>query len=1208
MLLVKRRMLSIFLIACLWVPGMGLSLTSRHQEQELAEADRLSVKMSQLFEAKRYDEAISLAEKVIAINEKALGPEHTRVAYSLKNLAAIYRAKEQPQRAEPLYERAMAIFDKNPGADPIDVAFTLHNLAQVYTANGHYGSADSALQRALPMFEKILGEQHPHIANVLNDQGHVSFYMRDDKRTESLLVRALTINEKVFGPNSSEVATTVNNLAELYRVKGDYVRAEPQYQRALIIYEKILGREHSYIAVVLGNLGSVYMLRGEYARAEPLVQRALAIRKKAFGPEHREVAKSLNSLASLYSDKADFITAESLYKEALAMLEKVLHPAHPEVAHVCRNLAQLYDASGDYVSAESFLYRALTIDEKTFGLEHPNVAASAEQLGRLYMRRGEHDRAEPLLQRALAISKRVFGPEHREVADSLSTLAAVHDAKGDYKSAESLSQNALAIFERSLGPDSPHVAAVLSTMAIRYAHQGDLARAERMLLRALSIDEQALGQESFQVAPTLNNLGYFYRVKGDYGAAELYYRRSLAIRERALGVEHPEVAETLNNLAVILALKGDDQAARFLYERALDIVRKTFGHENIKAAALVHNLAAAYEREGDYARALSFLQQGGEIDEKNIARLLNTGSQQHKQYYLDNFYLETASAVSLHVQNMQGSADAARLACTLILQRKGRALDAMSNQLSILRQRASPQDQKLLDQFGVTLSRLATLLVNQGQFTPEVQRAEVARLEAEQERLEDIISRRSAEFQVITQPATFDAVRQAVPSDAALVELFVYHPIKVKAKTQTEVLGASHYVAYIVRRDDVVPQWVDLGEAAGIDVLIDALRKALRDPRNRDFKQPVRKLDERVMRPIRKLLGATQRIFLAPDGDLNLIPFAALVDENGRYLIENYSINYLTSGRDLLRLQVADESRDGPKVFGDPLYDLQASVAPSPTNPRLTNAGAATNPEKQLAQALYTQTYKPLPGTRDEAAAIARLFPDSTLFTQAQATEAAIKGVNRPLVLHVATHGFFLSDQPQSSTKLRRSLSFETGSDTWQSVTENRENPLLRSGLVFSGVNQRTSGPGEDGVLTALEVAGLDLRQTKLVVLSACETGLGEVKNGAGVYGLRRALVLAGSETQVMTLWKVSDAGTRDFMVAYYARLQKGEGRTEALRQVQLAMVKNGLLPLRGAVTNGPKGKRETSDREGENRTKDYSHPYYWAAFIQSGDWRSMKK
>ncbi|MCA1556110.1 MAG: CHAT domain-containing protein, partial [Acidobacteria bacterium] len=222
-------------------------------------------------------------------------------------------------------------------------------------------------------------------------------------------------------------------------------------------------------------------------------------------------------------------------------------------------------------------------------------------------------------------------------------------------------------------------------------------------------------------------------------------------------------------------------------------------------------------------------------------------------------------------------------------------------------------------------------------------------------------------------------------------------------------------------------------------------------------------------------------------------------------------------------------------------------------------------------------------------------LPGVRVLTQSQATEAALKGVSGPRVLHVATHGFFLPDQPlEAATGETRGIKL-VGGETPAPVRV--ENPLLRSGLALEGANSRQSANGEDGILTALEAAGLDLWGTKLVVLSACETGVGEIKSGEGVYGLRRALVLAGSESQVMSLWQVADDATRDLMVSYYKRLLAGEGRTEALRQVQLEMLRGNSrdagAPQLGLVlkTGGAAG---------------FSHPYYWAAFIQSGDWRGM--
>ena len=207
------------------------------------------------------------------------------------------------------------------------------------------------------------------------------------------------------------------------------------------------------------------------------------------------------------------------------------------------------------------------------------------------------------------------------------------------------------------------------------------------------------------------------------------------------------------------------------------------------------------------------------------------------------------------------------------------------------------------------------------------------------------------------------------------------------------------------------------------------------------------------------------------------------------------------------------------------------------------------------------------------------ILPDATILTQGQASKATLKEIAAPKILHIATHGFFLEDVVMNPTTEGRGLSIRRAPPGEPDAPPmgRVENPLLRAGLAMAGANLRNGGENIN-VLTALEVSGLNLWGTKLVVLSACDTGVGEIKNGQGVYGLRRALVLAGSETQVMSLWSVSDTGTRDLMIAYYKALQAGQGRSEALRQVQLRMLAG----------------------------KDHHHPYFWASFIQSGEWANL--
>jgi CHAT domain-containing protein/tetratricopeptide (TPR) repeat protein len=895
---------------------------------------------------------------------------------------------------------------------------------------------------------------------------------------------------------------------------------------------------------------------GKYDAAIPLAERALAIYEKALGSDHPQLAVTLDTLAGLYVAKGDYEKAESFYLRALAVFEKALGPDHPELAATLNNLAALYAAKGDYTKAEALYLRDLAITEKALGQDHPDLAATLNNLAALYATKGDYAKAEPLYLRDLAITEKALGPDHPELASTLNNLALLYKTKGDY------------------------------------------AKAEPLYLRDLAITEKALGSDHPEVATTLNNLASLYEDKGDDAKAELLYLRSLAINEKALGLDHPEVASTLNNLAGLYKAKGDYAKAEQLYLRSLAINEKALGRDHPGVATILINLAGLYEAKGDYVRAVQFQSRGNEVNERNLALILATGSERQKLAYLATLSGNTYASVSLHARSAPSDPQALRLALTTVLRRKGRALDAMSDQVSSLRRRLDPQDRVLLDQLSATQSQLSALVLGgPGQTPPTEQKVAVSRLEAEVERLQDDVSRRSAEFRVRTQPVAIEQVRQALPPGAALAEFFSYRPFDAKAKAIDERFGPARYVAYVLRKEGE-PLWVDLGEAASVDADIARLLAAMKCPQTVDdirkcppvaeVKRLARAVDERVMRPVRKLLGETRQVFVSPDGALNLMPFAALVDEGGKYLVESYSLTYLTSGRDLLRLQLGSESRQPPLVVADPSFD----AAKSPTAPARVAGGAQARRSGDMQRMIFVS----LPGTAAEAKALAGALPGVRVLTQAQATETALKGVSGPRVLHVATHGFFLPDQPREETTAEtRGIKLVSGDETTASARV--ENPLLRSGLALEGANNRQGANGEDGILTALEAAGLDLWGTKLVVLSACETGVGEVKSGEGVYGLRRALVLAGSESQVMSLWQVADDATRDLMVSYYKRLLAGEGRTEALRQVQLEM-------LAGSSLNAGAQQRGLVLKPGG--AEGFRHPYYWAAFIQSGDWRRM--
>ncbi len=764
----------------------------------------------------------------------------------------------------------------------------------------------------------------------------------------------------------------------------------------------------------------------------------------------------------------------------------------------------------------------------------------------------------------------------------LDNLASLYRVKGDYVRAESLYQRALAIREKTLGAERLETASSLANLANLYLVKGDYERAELLLQRVLAIHEKTPSAGPRLTAISLSDLAVLYFFKGDYERAEPFLQRALAIQKKVMGTEHLDTASSLTRLAVLYFFKGDYGRAGSLFQQALTIQEKVKGTEHPDLAMSLFNIAAVHWANGQYLRAEPLLQRAAKIQENNLTQILLTGSEQQKQLYLNTLSGNTHTLVTFNTRAMPMSEQATRLALTVILQRKGRALDATTEQIGVLRRRANPQDRELLDQLLAICTQLATLQVSETiKLSPEQRRAQIAQLEADAEKLEATISSRSTEFRAQIQPITLAGVQRALPPDTALIEFFVYESFDAKVKP-AERFGKPRYVAYTLKREGA-PKFVDLGEAEAIDRAVAAWREALRDEGRTDVKRLARALDELVMRPVRGLVGETRRWLVSPDGALNLIPFAALVDEQNECLVKNYAISYLTSGRDLLRLQVARESKQAPLVVADPDFDAPASgqaAAERGQGTKKPSSGAQSSPPSGAPSASLAQfQFDRLPGTAAEARALKALLPEAVVLTGKQATEAALKQRAAPRLLHIATHGFFLEDLPTPPPTMNRGVGVKTslGLALNPAPSGGGGNPLLRSGLALTGFNLHRGGE-DDGVLTALEATGLNLWGTQMVILSACETGVGAVKNGQGVYGLRRALVLAGAETQVMSLWKVSDEGTSELMSEYYRALQRGEGRAEGLRQVQLRWLK-------------------------EARR---SHPYYWASFIQSGEWANL--
>lgn len=874
----------------------------------------------------------------------------------------------------------------------------------------------------------------------------------------------------------------------------------------------------------------------------------------------QQIAK-LNLDGAKLEATGDYDGAIALFNQALALAEKNFGPDDPLTGLSLDDLGQAHTNKGEYAEAVKLLQRAVKLFEGGGGPGRSGLAQATHDLAMAYDYLADYSRAQPLYEQALALDEEIYGPESREVARSLNNLANLYREKADLARAESMLERSLNIRRKLYGPEHTLVGVMLNNLASIYEAQGNNAKAEDFFKQAIAIAEKRPDPENVEVAQYVNNLGVLIRADDPKRARPLI-ERGLALREKILGPNDPDVANSLNNLALLDAQQGDLKLAEQRLQRALTILQSALGPAHPNVGRVLANLAFLSLSKGEMKRAISLLASGSDNADRNLELMLATGSEEQKQLYMATLADGTSANISIHLMSAPNDEAAARQALTKILRRKGRVLDVMSGQMAA----AGKSDivgQAMLTKLAAVRTRLSSLVLRgpDNDKNLDQYKATISRLQEQAQSLEKMISERATAtgVGVGASAITIESVQAAIPDGAALVEMIQYRPMTITFAV-TPRWGAPHYAAYVLRHSGP-PAWVDLGDAAKIDTDAARLRAALRNPRRADFTSLSRSVDEEVMRPIRKFLDNTQQIVLSPDGGLNLVPFAALVDEHDHYLVENYTVSYLTSGRDLLRLRDHMPSRGSPVIIANPLF---AHGEPGNT---LLREGETNGRGGGLRAAGFSGRFEPLEGTASEAKQLSDVLSGAKVYTGTQAIEAVVKRLQGPSILHIATHGFFLVKNITPAETAR-------GSQVGASAAA-AENPLLRSGIALTGANELDDGHGDDGILTALEASGLDLHGTKMVVLSACETGVGEVQNGEGVYGLRRALVLAGAESQMISLWKVDDDATRELMVDFYKQLQAGKGRADALREVQLQLLKSA----------------------------EYKHPFFWAGFILSGDW-----
>jgi len=1181
--------------------------------QQLTDNSVYCDSLNNLAELHRLQGHYSVAEplylQTLNIRKKLFGSEHPDVAQSVNNLAVLYHAQGNYPAAAELFLEALELWKICFGEEDFEVATTLNNLAEIYGEQGQYLKSEQVHLEALAMRRSLFGDGHPDIAQSLTNLAAIYTSLGRYADAEKMQLEALNMKTKLFGEGHLDIASSLNNLGKLYDAQGRYPEAEIKFLESLAICHKHLGDEHPYIAYIYSNIAGIYEEQGHYLDAEDKYLEVLAMRKRLLGEEHSDIANSLDHLGDVYLIQGNYLLAEQKYREAYALRKRLLSWEHPDIAESLSNLAAVFTYQGRYQEAEEQYSQALPTLERLLGKEHRSIAHLLNDMAGLDEAQGNYSQAEQKYLQVLEIHTKLLGNEHPIIADALNQLAALYRIQGRYSESEQLHLQSLAMKKRLLGERHPSIATSLNNLAVLYDDLNQYDRSESLLLEALALVKSVFGNEHPQVAISMNNLAVIYDFQGRYQEAEQLHLETLNLRKLLLGEEHIQIANSLNNLGQLYFSLGRYQEAEQKYLETLTMRRRLLGEEHPDVAFSLNNLATLLAATNRAEESLLCRIQGGKINNKIIRNIFAFSSENDRLSFLKKIRTDFDLFLSLVHRHLFNSDSAKLAAFDFVLQRKALTASALASQNAALYSGRYPQLQEQLRH----LSDLNTQIIHLTFSIPQSgtggmhYREKLAQLQTQYNYLQKQLALQVPEIQLSEFDFDRQAIAQALPTDSILVEFVRFDPfdfLAIHAQGETQ-WHPPRYLAFVCRsRQPNTIQMVDLGIAATIDQLIQVFRLQTSEDTqptlawskngqtpNLQIKPynptPAIQLSQALFHPIRDLVKECKHLIIAPDGNLNLVPFQILPwgTTESHLLMDEYTISYLSVGREILRskIQPPTGSSSVPLIIADPDFDLTA------------------DPDSNKIP-LPIKPFFPTPGTRLLGESVAKKLPDAKLYLGAEALSSRLMGSECPRIMLIATHGLFQTDaEPQPVTQI-----------SMKHLRKTRvENPMLRSGLALAGANTWLSG-GElpkdagTGFVFAQDIASLDLWANELTVLCACDTARGDIQIGEGVFGLRRAFAVAGSKTLVMSLWAVPDKATALLMERFFDNLQFGMDRVEALHSAQNYIRNITVKELRQSTLGWEVLKTlldviELSVDSKINCQEDdtpLEHPFYWGAWI----------
>ena len=844
----------------------------------------------------------------------------------------------------------------------------------------------------------------------------------------------------------------------------------------------------------------------------------------------------LDDIAWLYSKLGDYESATKIGLKVVDLRKLALGENHPDYLVSLGNLASSYSALGDYKSALEINQNVVKLRKEVLGEKHQDYLNSLNNLAFSYSEIGDYKSALEINLNVVKLKKEVLGEKHPDYLISMNNLASSYSALGDYKSALEINLNVVKLRKEHLGEKHPDYLVSLGNLAFSYSNLGDYKSALEINLNVVKLGKEVFGEKHPNHLTSLNNLAVNYADLADYKSSAEINVDVVKLRKEVLGEKHPDYLLSLNNLAISYSDFGDHKSASGLLQYVGNLLKEVLGGKHPKYISNLIDLAFSefYLSKNDlalshFSKSLILIQEGmieyfGLLTESQREQFWKKDS---NFFNLFPFFLEKAT---------DSNSDKISEAYNISLFTKGLLLGTILDFSQLLVEKGTPEAISKFQDLKLLKLQIQSLYEK-----PIAERnLNVDSLENAAREIESDLIKESKEYGDYTRnlKITWEEVQSNLREKDVAVEFLEYPTLTDTVK----------YAALVLRSGWENPKFVPLFRKDQIEGIVNL------DP-NQIYSNGIigKKLRTLVWGPLEEFIAPGDKVHFSAAGILHQLAIENIYYDESTTLGDRYQMNRLSSTKELA-LKKPESKNQSVALYGGIKYDLSIDqmIAGSEKYERKDSFLAVRGFDQD---SLDRKGWQFLPGTLAEANEVSQILKEDqyqvTEFIGEAGSEESLKDLSgkRTGIIHIATHGFFLPVE-QSKRNLFIQKRFED-----RNASAGYVDPMLRSGLLLAGGNRAWQGDSipetiEDGVLTAKEISQLDLRETDLVVLSACETGLGDVSS-EGVFGLQRAFKQAGAQTIIMSLWNVKDEATQYLITNFYSYLTQGATKRDAFIQAR---------------------------------------------------------